>query len=187
MYTVIQLKYHCPLCPTFNLHGNAMALFPEEQLDSPLGYFPAQPGQLLKNGTWTINRKLGWGPRSSTWLVIDKDDQYSALKILTAAATADQKAKNESYFLLGLVKAVLRRTVPQLLEMFEERDEQGRKHFCLLFMPLGTSVEDLRQGMSRIYPFISSRRSLGIFRNVWLIWLLRTSFMVVCPTNLLAL
>ena len=123
-----------------------MALFPEEQLDSPLGYFPAQPGQLLKNGTWTINRKLGWGPRSSTWLVIDKDDQYRALKILTAAATADPKAKNESYFLLGLLKTFPNSRVPELLETFEEKDEQGRKHFCLLFRLLGTSAEDLRQG-----------------------------------------
>ena len=121
----------------------AMALFPEEQLDSPLGYFPAQPGQQIKNGTWTINRKLGWGPRSSTWLVIDKNDQYRALKILTVAATADPKAKNEIYFLHQPVQAG---RAPDLLETFEEKDEQGRKHLCLLFRLLGTSVEDLRQG-----------------------------------------
>ena len=38
-----------------------MSLFPKEQLDSPLGYFSTQPGQTLKDGTWTITRKLGWG------------------------------------------------------------------------------------------------------------------------------
>jgi hypothetical protein len=122
-----------------------MSLFPEEQLDSPLGYFPAQPGQKLKDGKWTITRKLGWGPRSSTWLVIDEEDQHRALKILTAAATADPKAKNERNFLLGPVKAVPS-GVPKLLETFEEKDERGRKHFCLLFRLLGPSVEDLRQG-----------------------------------------
>jgi len=36
--------------------------------------------------------------------------------------------------------------VPQLLDTFEEKDEQGRMHFCLLFRLLGPSVEDLRQG-----------------------------------------
>ena len=122
----------------------AMALFPEEQLDSPLGYFPAQLGQTLKDGTWTISRKLGWGPRSSTWLVIDKNDQHRALKILTAAATAAANAQNERYFLLEAMKNT--RDVPQLLETFEEKDERGRRHLCLLFRLLGPSVEDLRQG-----------------------------------------
>ncbi|KIM37703.1 hypothetical protein M413DRAFT_253840 [Hebeloma cylindrosporum] len=122
-----------------------MSLFPEEQLDSSLGYFPAQPGQKLKGGKWTVTRKLGWGPRSSTWLVIDNDDQHRALKILTATATADPNAKNERHFVLEAVKAVPS-GVPELLETFEEKDEQGRKHLCLLFRLFGPSVEDLRQG-----------------------------------------
>ena len=122
-----------------------LSLFPEEQLDSPLGYFSAQPGQTLKDGTWTITRKLGWGPRSSTWLVIDKNDQHRALKILTATATADPNAKNERHFILKAMK-VIPDDVPQLLDTFEEKDEQGRMHFCLLFRLLGPSVEDLRQG-----------------------------------------
>ncbi|KIM37704.1 hypothetical protein M413DRAFT_421318 [Hebeloma cylindrosporum] len=123
-----------------------MSLFPEELLDSPLGYFPAQPGQTLKGGTWTITRKLGWGPRSSTWLVIDKDNLHRALKVLTAAATADPKAKNERHFALEAWQAVPSDGVPELLEMFEEKDERGRNHLCLLFRLLGPSVEDLRQG-----------------------------------------
>ena len=123
----------------------SIPLFPEEQLDSPLGYFSAQPGQTLKGGAWTITRKLGWGPRSSTWLVINKNDQHRALKILTAAATADPKAKNERYFVLKAMKAT-ESGVPKLLDTFEEKDEQGRRHFCLLFRLLGPSVEDLRQG-----------------------------------------
>jgi len=122
-----------------------MSLFPEEQLDSPLGYFSAQPGQTLKDGTWTIDRKLGWGPRSSTWLVIDENDQHRYLKILTAAATADPNAKNERHFVLKVMEADSS-GVPQLLETFEEKDERGRRHFCLLFRLLGPSVEDLRQG-----------------------------------------
>ena len=123
-----------------------MSFFPEEQFDSPLGYFPAEPGQILKHGSWTITRKLGWGPRSSTWLVVDKDDQHRALKILTAAATADPNSKRERDFLLRLGGEDFSSGVPELLETFEEKDGSGRKHLCLLFRLLGTSVEDLRQG-----------------------------------------
>jgi len=122
-----------------------MSLFPEEQLDSPLGYFSAQPGQTLKDGTWTITRKLGWGPRSSTWLVIDKNDQHGALKVLTAAATAAPNAKNERLFVLKALKASPS-GVPKLINTFEEKDKRGRNHFCVLFRLLGPSVEDLRQG-----------------------------------------
>lgn len=122
-----------------------MPLFPEEQLDSSLGYFSAQPGQTLKDGTWTIARKLGWGPRSSTWLVISEDDQHRALKILTATATADPTAKNERHFIHKAMEAITS-GVPELLDTFEEKDERGRSHFCLLFRLLGSSVEDLRRG-----------------------------------------
>ena len=49
-----------------------MSQFPEEPLSSSaeagLGYFPVSPSQTLKNGQYTIIRKLGWGPRSSVWL-----------------------------------------------------------------------------------------------------------------------
>ena len=144
-----QLKYHYPLHLLFNLHttlhNHRNVSLPREQLDSPLGYFSAQPGQTLKDGTWTITRKLGWGPRSSTWLVIDKNDQHRALKILTAAATTDPNATSERHFVLKAMKAIQNK-VPQLLDTFKEKDERGRNHFCLLFRLLGPSVEDLRQG-----------------------------------------
>ena len=122
-----------------------MSPFPEEQLDSSLGYFPAQLGQTFKHNTWTITRKLGWGPRSSTWLVVDKDDQHRALKILTAAASADPNSKREPDFLFSFEQG-FSSGLPDLLETFEEKDESGRTHLCLLFRLLGTSVEDLRQG-----------------------------------------
>ena len=140
-----------PLHLTFNLYSStlcytvAMSPFPEEQLDSPLGYFPAQLGQTLQDNTWTITRKLGWGPRSSTWLVVNKDDQYYALKILTAAASADPNSEREADFLFSFEEG-FSSGLPDLRETFGEEDELGREHLCLLFMLLGTSVEDLRQG-----------------------------------------
>ncbi|KAJ3514132.1 hypothetical protein NLJ89_g2540 [Agrocybe chaxingu] len=128
-----------------------MSLFPEEQLDSPLGYFPVQPGQTLKEGGWTVVRKLGWGPRSSTWLAVDKQegvDRYGAIKILTVAATEDSTGKIERDIMLGPVKNI-QSGVPELLANFYEHDTKGRRHLCLVFRVLGYSVEDLR--LSNIY------------------------------------
>ena len=154
-----------------------MTLFPEEQLDSPLGYFPAQPGQVLQNGTWTISRKLGWGPRSSTWLVVKKDGQCCAVKILTAAATADPNSKRERDFLFR-IREDFTIGIPQLLETFEENDRSGRKHLCLIFRLLGTSAEHLRQGnvyggqklpvhiVQKIIGDISNRLSGLAIRNI---------------------
>ena len=92
-------------------------LFPEEHLDSALGYFPLLPGRKLDNERWTIIRKLGWGPRSSTWLVQASKEtggQYKALKVLTAAATADSSGNKERDALLGPVKSMTY-GVPELL------------------------------------------------------------------------
>lgn len=126
-------------------------IFPEEHLDSPLGYFPLLPGQKLDDGRWTIVRKLGWGPRSSTWLAQSRKEtggQYKALKILTAAATADSSGNKERDALLGPVKSMTH-GVPELLSYFYEHDPGGKRHLCLVFRTLSTSVEDLR--LSNVY------------------------------------
>ena len=66
---------------------------------------------------------------------------------MTATATADSNSKRERDFLYKFrIDETLKDSVPQLLETFVEKDGLGRKHLCLLFMLLGTSVEDLRQG-----------------------------------------
>jgi len=121
-----------------------MHSFPEEKLDSPVGYFAAQPGQTLYNDRWRIIRKLGWGPRSSTWLAIDKKDaeDYSAIKIFTAAATKDDSGENESFFLqLKPVKKL--DGLPCLVDHFYEVGPKG-KHLCLVLHVLGSSVDALR-------------------------------------------
>ncbi|KAF8155423.1 kinase-like domain-containing protein [Crassisporium funariophilum] len=120
-----------------------MSLFTEEQLDSPAGYFPAQPSQTLDNGRWTITRKLGWGPRSSTWLALDNGGRYGAIKIFTVEATEDSTGANERKMLLGPVKNVPS-GVPEILSDFYEHDSNGKRHLCLVLRVLGPSVENLR-------------------------------------------
>ncbi|KAH9480257.1 Serine/threonine-protein kinase SRPK [Psilocybe cubensis] len=123
-----------------------MSNFPEEQLDSPAGYFPGKPGLTLDNGRWTIVRKLGWGPRSSTWLAVDNKEhvgEYSAIKILTAEATEESTATNESKLLSGPIKNFTE-GFPKLTKTFYQHDDKGKRHYCLAFHVLGSSVEDLR-------------------------------------------
>jgi hypothetical protein len=116
--------------------------FPEEQLDSPVGYFHAHPGQTLRGGQWTIVHKLGWGPQSSTWLALDNEGYFSAIKILTVAATEGSAGKNERDFLLGPLKNA--HGISWIRNHFYERDTQGKNHNCLILCVLGSSVEDLR-------------------------------------------
>ncbi|KAF9475177.1 kinase-like protein [Pholiota conissans] len=71
--------------------------FPEEPLDLPPsqggGYYPAAIHQLIHNAKYEIIRKLGYGPHSSTWLVLHDSEYhepiYSALKIFTVAASEE--------------------------------------------------------------------------------------------------
>jgi len=143
-----------------------MSIFPEEQLDSPAGYFPAQPGQTLKDGQWTIARKLGWGPRSSTWLALDKNASilsYDAIKIFTVAATEDATGNNERNLLLNTVKNIAR-GIPEARSYFYEHDTKGKRHLCLVFHVYGSSVEDLR--LTNIYdgeylPLYTTRKIVG--------------------------
>ena len=127
-----------------------MTAFPEEQLDSPAGYFPARPGQTLKDGRWTIVRKLGWGPRSSTWLAVDNDIiSYKAIKIFTVTATEDSTGNNERNLLLSPAMKDISLGIPELSSYFYEHDTNRKRHLCLVFSILGSSVEDLR--LTNIY------------------------------------
>lgn len=121
--------------------------FPEEPLDSPAGYFAARTGQQLHDGKWTIIRKLGWGPRSSTWLAVNRDDDhYVALKIFTASATQDSSALNELKFLY-LVQDLSSNNINEIVQHFDEQSSHG-KHLCIALRPLNVSVETLRRSNS---------------------------------------
>jgi len=119
-----------------------MSPFPEEHLDAEVGYFAGQPGQTLQNGRWTIIRKLGWGPRSSTWLVVDSEDSdnIEALKIFTVAASGS--ASKELKIFQGPLEGQLD-GLPVLRGHFYEQSSKG-KHLCFVLHVLGSSVQALR-------------------------------------------
>ncbi|KAF8966404.1 hypothetical protein BDZ97DRAFT_1917514 [Flammula alnicola] len=120
-----------------------MSSFPEEHLDAPVGYFIGQPGGTLHNGRWTILRKLGWGPRSSTWLAVDSEDpdNIEAIKIPwpllrtpcppTSAIFSKVHSKPNSTL------------SPSLRPGFYEESVKG-KHLALVFHVLRSSVESFR-------------------------------------------
>jgi serine/threonine protein kinase len=125
---------------------NTMSQFPEEQLDSSVGYFAAQLGQTLQNSRWSIIRKLGWGPRSSTWLAVDSNvpDNITAVKIFTVAATVDPYTSNELDMLRGPLSGPTL-PFPSIRGHFYEQSPKG-KHLCLVLNVLGPSVESFRPG-----------------------------------------
>ncbi|KDR80425.1 hypothetical protein GALMADRAFT_242860 [Galerina marginata CBS 339.88] len=121
-----------------------MASFAEEQLNSSVGYFVGEPGATLQGGEWTITRKLGWGPRSSTWLAVSSKDpnDIEAIKIFTVAATQDPIAANERDLLAGPLKDSFQ-TLPTLRSSFYEDSPKGQ-HLALVLHVLGSSVESFR-------------------------------------------
>jgi serine/threonine protein kinase len=121
-----------------------MSPFPEEPLDSPVGYFPAQLNQTLDNGRWTLIRKLGWGPRSSSWLAIDSDDpnNIEAIKIYSVSSSKDSSSTNECDILQKMSDSGILSHVPVKRDSFYEQSEGGA-HLCLVLHLLGPSVVSL--------------------------------------------
>ncbi|KAF6758506.1 kinase-like domain-containing protein [Ephemerocybe angulata] len=142
-----------------------MESFPEEPLSlsaaDGFGYFPADINQTLRGGRYTIVRKLGWGPRSSTWLAWDKDGEdswYWAIQIFTAAASEAVESKLVPIFSGREIDFSDPSTVPIFPESLDENilPESFRvtsihgEHVCLVLRPYGLPFSDvLREAKSR--------------------------------------
>ncbi|CAA7267219.1 unnamed protein product [Cyclocybe aegerita] len=122
--------------------------YPEEPLDLPPteggGYYPANIRQKLNGDKYEIVRKLGYGPRSSTWLVWDsRDADYFAVKIFTI--TASEQAKTVELPILRVLDSVdasLR--LPAFHGSFWEKSGDG-DHLCVVTNPLSTSIHVLQE------------------------------------------
>ncbi|KAF6756601.1 kinase-like domain-containing protein, partial [Ephemerocybe angulata] len=130
--------------------------FPEEPLSlsaaDGFGYFPADINQTLRGGRYTIVRKLGWGPRSSTWLAWDKDRDdpwYWAIQIFTAAASEEVETKLLPILIERKIDFADPSAVPIYPESFRETSIHG-EHVCLVMKPYGLPFSDvLRDAKSR--------------------------------------
>jgi hypothetical protein len=127
-----------------------MSSFPEEPLNlSPSeggGHYPAAIPQKLNGDKYEIIRKLGYGPRSSTWLVLRVHDPgYFAVKIFTVAAS--ERAKTVELPIIKEVSKVSRSgflMLPTFHGSFWEESSAG-SHLCFVMNPLSTSVKDLQR------------------------------------------
>ncbi|KAF6740919.1 kinase-like domain-containing protein [Ephemerocybe angulata] len=130
-----------------------MPSFPEEPLNlsaaDGLGYFPADINRTLHGGKYTIVRKLGWGPRSSTWLVKregDETEPYWAAQIFTVSAS-----KVAETSLLPILQNVVYPTdvlFAGIDDSFWETSVHG-EHMCFVMAEYGLPLSGvLRDAMS---------------------------------------
>lgn len=127
----------------------------------PGGYHPVHLDDSFNNGQYKVIRKLGDGAYSTVWLARDvKNSSYVALKILISeisGSTAELRILHH----IAKVTAEGARYITQLLGEFEHHGPNGI-HKCLVFEPMGPSVNSMveelpqfkprKQGMKVRYP-----------------------------------
>ncbi|KAF4506568.1 hypothetical protein G6O67_006638 [Ophiocordyceps sinensis] len=118
----------------------------------PGGYHPVLPNDVFNNGQYKVIRKLGEGSYSTVWLARDlRNNRYVALKILVSEISA---STNELRILRHITKVAPSggaSHITQLLDEFEHRGPNGI-HKCLLFEPMGPSVNTMVEELPQFNP-----------------------------------
>ncbi|KAF6756033.1 CMGC/SRPK protein kinase [Ephemerocybe angulata] len=126
-----------------------MNTFPEEPLNlsaaEGFGYFPADINQTVDGGKYTIIRKLGWGPRSSTWLVTEGTGSAMvswAMQAFTVAESRDVESR-----LLPILGNEISRvgtwiTFPNFRASFWEKSVHGQ-HLCFIMSNYGEPLSNV--------------------------------------------
>jgi serine/threonine-protein kinase SRPK3 len=141
-----------------DLEGSSELEEPEEDLEDYCkgGYHPVEPGQVYKDGRYTVVRKLGWGHFSTVWLARDNEllalsdtnsrcrqNRHVALKVVRSASQYRETALDEIKLLQKISSANPshpgRQHIVSLLDHFEHSGPNG-VHICLVFEALGESV-----------------------------------------------
>ncbi|KAF6743608.1 CMGC/SRPK protein kinase [Ephemerocybe angulata] len=140
-----------------------MDTFPEESLNlsaaEGFGYFPADINQTVDGGNYTIIRKIGWGRRSSTWLVTEGTGSamdYWAMQVFTVAESRDVESR-----LLPILANEISRvgtwiTFPNFQTSFWERSVHG-EHLCFIMSQYGDQLSDVLRDATN-----SGRRGLPV-------------------------
>ncbi|KAJ3537124.1 hypothetical protein NMY22_g5727 [Coprinellus aureogranulatus] len=127
-----------------------MVSFPEEPLNlsatDGFGYYPADINEALNGDQYRIIRKLGWGPRSSTWLVFELDEQqqrkYRAVQIFTASATDNVEQRLLPILQDDTYKFQEWTSFPGLVNSFLEKSIHG-DHLCFIINLYGLPFSDV--------------------------------------------
>ncbi|KAJ3541294.1 hypothetical protein NMY22_g3939 [Coprinellus aureogranulatus] len=130
-----------------------MEQFPEEPLNlsaaDGFGYFPGDLNQTLNGRRYRIIRKLGWGPRSSTWLVSPEPNKYGsywAAQIFTAAASKDKNVRRRPAIRNRIcgIPGYSSFSFTNFVTHFWEKSVHG-DHLVMVAEPYGMTVWDLLQ------------------------------------------
>ncbi|KAF6757876.1 kinase-like domain-containing protein [Ephemerocybe angulata] len=123
-----------------------MSSFLEEPLNlsaaDRFGYLPADIAQPLDGGRYTIVRKLGWGPRSSTWLAQEKfipdatKPVYWAIQAFTVAKSREVEATLLPLLQKEVSQAGRDIDFPNFRGSFSEKSVHG-EHLCLVMSAYG--------------------------------------------------
>ncbi|KAF6741803.1 kinase-like domain-containing protein [Ephemerocybe angulata] len=129
-----------------------MSSFPEEPLNlsaaDGFGYLPADIAQPLDGGRYTIVRKFGWGPRSSTWLAQEKSSPdatkplYWAIQAFTVAKSRDVEATLLPLLQKEVSQAGRDIDFPNLRGSFWEESVHG-EHLCLVMSAYGLPFSEV--------------------------------------------
>ncbi|KNG86152.1 putative serine protein kinase [Aspergillus nomiae NRRL 13137] len=110
----------------------------------PGGYHPVILGDVFNNGRYKVIRKLGDGSYST-------DGGYVALKILVSEISGSTTELRILRHLAEAAPAEASRHVTPLLGEFEHRGPNG-VHKCLVFEPMGPSVNTMVEALPQFNP-----------------------------------
>lgn len=124
-----------------------MSRFPEEPLDLPEfeggGYLPIEIGQMLNGGRYEVVRKLGYGRRSSVWLVrtpVKEPPYYEAVKVYTLSSSAH--ADSVEHRILQHAGRYGKLPLPYYSTRFLEKVNNG-SHLCVVTGMMSASLLDI--------------------------------------------
>ncbi|KAK1772822.1 serine protein kinase [Phialemonium atrogriseum] len=116
------------------------------------GYHPVLLGNVFNNGRYKVVRKLGEGSYSTVWLARDlRNSRYVALKILVSEISGSTTELRILRHITEVAPAERARHITQLLDEFEHRGPNGI-HKCLVFEPMGPSVNSMVEELPRFNP-----------------------------------
>ncbi|KAK7946283.1 Serine/threonine-protein kinase SRPK3 [Apiospora aurea] len=117
----------------------------------PGGFHPVNLDDLFHDGQYKVIRKLGQGSFSTVWLARDQsNNRYVALKILVGASES-AKELQILHHLAQVAPSQMTQRTTQLLDEFEHIGPNGI-HTCLVFEPMGPSVDSMVEELPQFKP-----------------------------------
>ncbi|KAJ5976631.1 hypothetical protein N7481_010338 [Penicillium waksmanii] len=128
----------------------------------PGGYHPVVLGDVFDH-KYKVIRKLGEGSYSTVWLARDLN-RYVALKILVSEVSRSTTEPRILRHIIEVAPAEGTRYVTRLIGEFEHRGPNGI-HKCLVFEPMGPSVNTMAEELPQFKP---RRREMRIRYPLWM-------------------